>query len=908
MKKRINYLLTTIALFCFIISCNQQSNSGDDDKAGETTTSTSTTSTTIPGNGDIPENTLRVHYQREKGDYTDMGMWAWSDTAWTFGDWPNGKEWTATDEYGVYWDVPLKPSPATIGFLFVNVKTGDKDGGDKGLNLLLGAREVWCIQGSDDVSNKKPQGEIKLFFEKPSSWSKAYLEYKTPESENWEQKELSQYRPNWYESELFVNLEQLDFYFSDGSETNILKKDTANFVITESGNYYISKTGEIATEDPWLTKDEGIVFNSRSTKYKSPFGAVPKGTEVTFKFQSYKDALTSAKLIIEKQTVVGDRGISYSASQNLTMTKTTLGDKDWWEVKYTFNDINIYGYYFEIYVDSYKRILSGSGKFVNVEHYKLPVTGGNAVRHSELPNEGQFIQTVYDPNFKTPEWAKDAIFYYIFPERFRNGDESNDPKIGVDKFYGNKDIEVHTNWLDEKPWVPGTGDGNSTDDGEWCNDFYGGDLAGITEKLDYLKNLGINVIYSNPIFEAPSNHKYDTADYMSIDNNFGTLDDFDDLISEAGLKGIKFILDTSLNHSGSDSVYMDRYGKYPGIGAFENETIRTDSPYYEWYEFISGQTNPDNMYNQWANPTLANLDDTCQSYRDFAFGNEDSVTKYWLKRGAAGWRMDVTPWVPDDFWKDWRTAVKSVDTNAYTVAETWWDSSKYFLGDMFDATMNYIFRAALFDYANGEEGSNVNDMLEMLRENYPPEAFYVLMNLLSTHDSPRALYRFGYESRGGANYTTAVNKLKLCIFVQMTYPGAPAIYYGDEVGVTGGADPYNRGPYPWADKGGTPDTTLLNDVKELVAMRNNNSILRRGSLFPLYSDENVIAYFREYDGKTAIVLYNNSDSTKNVTLDLSEVSAAVSYSDILNSEVFTVSDSTVTLSVNALFGRALISQ
>ena len=228
---------------------------------------------------------------------------------------------------------------------------------------------------------------------------------------------------------------------------------------------------------------------------------------------------------------------------------------------------------------------------------------------------------------------------------------------------------------------------------------------------------------------------------------------------------------------------------------------------------------------------------------------------------------------------------------------------------MFDATMNYIFRQAVIDYSNGTKtAAQTNDILEMMREDYPEEAFYVLMNLLSTHDKPRALWHYGYLEQGASGYDTAVKKLKLSMLFQMTYPGAPSIYYGDEVGVTGGEDPYNRGPYPWADKGGNPDTSLFNQVKTMVKLRNDNPILRRGTIKPIYSDSNVMAYLRTYQGKTAIICVNNGDTNKEVTLDLSGLGLPTTFNDILNSNTgYTVTNNQLKVTVNAYWGNVLIN-
>ena len=270
----------------------------------------------------------------------------------------------------------------------------------------------------------------------------------------------------------------------------------------------------------------------------------------------------------------------------------------------------------------------------------------------------RYRQTVYSPDYKVPEWAKDAVYYYIFPERFRNGDTANDPQPGRDTYLDGP-VEFHQNWLD-KPYVPGDADGSTTDDDTYNNDFFGGDLAGIIEKLDYLKRLGVNTLYINPIFEAGSNHKYDTADYLHVDDNFGTNDDLSRLTREAKARGIRVILDTSLNHTGSDSVYFDRYANFPGVGAFEDATIRPDSPYADWYRFFPDETEPDRQYAGWVGrrrrcPSSTESD----SFKDFAFRNPDSVMNTWLDRGTAGWRMDVAPWVSDQFWREWRTSVKA---------------------------------------------------------------------------------------------------------------------------------------------------------------------------------------------------------------------------------------------------------
>ncbi len=662
---------------------------------------------------------------------------------------------------------------------------------------------------------------------------------------------------------------------------------------------------------------KSLYHDSRDARYKKPFGAVKLGQTVEFTLSAKAGDLEKVKLVLRSQLIKGnqDSEVFNPSGLDAWMKKSGLSEdlsREYWSASVTFDEnIAVYGYHFLASDGKDTVIYANNDRVVPVPHSRVIGTGG--VGKAWDPADAKMLPyrlTVYDPAFTTPEWAKDAVFYYIFPERFRNGNKKNDPHPGKSAGYATHPVEKHFNWLDPKPWVPGSSDGKADDDGQWCNDFYGGDLAGITEKLDYIRDLGANVIYMNPIFQAPSNHKYDTADYKKIDPSFGTLKDFDKLVAEAKKRGIRVLLDTSLNHSGSDSVYMDRYGKYPGIGAFEKETIRADSPYADWYIFNPAGAGADQKYAQWGNPTLATLKES-ESYLDFAYGSKNSVTRYWLGRGIGGWRMDVTPWKSDDFWRGWRKAVKETNPDALTVAETWWDSSKYFLGDSFDSTMNYIFRQAVYDYASGGSAQDAVAALEMMRENYPPQAFSVLMNLLSTHDAARALYRFGYKGEGESAQVEeeAKRRLLLAVFMQMSYPGAPAIYYGDEVGMTGGEDPFNRGPYPWADLGGKVDTDLLESFKKLTRLRSENPILKQGSLAVLHADEGGIVMHRRLGTQSALVVTNNSNQPRVFELDAKAlVIEAAEYSDPISGAVAKIEGGLIKLEVPALSGRAFISR
>jgi glycosidase len=372
------------------------------------------------------------------------------------------------------------------------------------------------------------------------------------------------------------------------------------------------------------------------------------------------------------------------------------------------------------------------------------------------------------------------------------------------------------------------------------------------------------------------------------------------------------IPDTSLNHVGSDSIYFDRFAKYGRKGAFEGAKIRADSPYASWFTFDTRQSEPDKQYKGWIGvPDLPELDKNSADFRRFAYGADDSVMKLWLDRGAAGWRMDVAPWVPDDFWREWRRAIKQHKPDALTVAETWFEASKFLLGDTFDSTMNYVFRNTLQDYAAGGRASAAYRNIELMRELYPRQSFHAAMNVLSTHDAARTLHVLGYhdDTTDAAKIAEAKQRLRLAVFFQMVFPGAPAVYYGDEVGVTGGDDPYNRATYPWADLGGRPDTALLADFKRLIRLRHDNPVLRRGTLgAPLLVDDHVIVLARQLGDTWAITATNNAKTAQVVTVRLPAAAKGARFADALTGVGVTAENGELVLTVPPLFGTALISR
>jgi glycosidase len=695
----------------------------------------------------------------------------------------------------------------------------------------------------------------------------------------------------------------LSFAFT-GEHTIKLNFDAAGVGQITIGPKTFVDADAVAVTDPVALS---VAFDSRNTAYKAPYGAITRGTKVNLGFTA-KTGIDSANLVIEKRTMEGNYDtLYYTEVSRVALNKSSEGELERWSGSYTYPDIGVYGYYFEVTIKGQTYIYGNNKNPV----YQTAEKGSNgvglvAVQPRDTSLIRRYRQTVYKPDFVVPDWAQDAVYYYIFPERFRNGDKSNDPNPGTDKYLDTA-VEFHSNWLD-KPYLPGSGDGS---DATYNNDFFGGDLAGIISKLDYIAGLGANTLYINPVFMAGSNHKYDTADYKNTDPHFGTNADFVTLTQEAAKRGLRVLLDTSLNHTGSDSVYFDKFSRFSSVGAFEGGAIDASSPYASWYTFntAAGATK---LYDGWGGSLdMPALNKNSASFRNYAYGASDSVTKLWIDRGISGWRMDVAPWVPDDFWREWRSAVKSKDANALTVAETWFDASKFFLGDEFDSTMNYIFHDAVIAYANGGNAKEVYENIELMRENYPSQVFYALMNLVSSHDISRALYQLGYtsDSDSAATIATAKQRLRLATFIQMSYPGSPAIYYGDEVGMTGGSDPYNRGTYPWEDLGGSPDNALLADFKALTKMRQDNAVLRRGSFgAPAYLDANVIAHVRTLNSTTAIIATNNSSSAKQISLTLPSTVKATSFRNALDGSSASVASGVLTVTLPANYGVVLISQ
>ena len=515
--------------------------------------------------------------------------------------------------------------------------------------------------------------------------------------------------------------------------------------------------------------------------------------------------------------------------------------------------------------------------------------GGKGDVYDNVPYSYQI--TVYNKGARTPDWFKHSVMYQIFPDRFHRHGNALIPKKGA---------VYHAAWEDDPCYY------KDPDTKEIvAYDFFGGNLKGIEEKLDYLKELGISVIYLNPVFESESNHHYDTGDYHKVDPILGTNEDFRHLIDTAREKGISIIIDGVFSHTGSNSRYFNRKGEYDTVGAYQSK----ESPYYDWFCFRNW---PHEYDSWWDFNTLPNVQETNPSYMKFIISDEDSVLHHWMKEGVMGWRLDVIDELPEPFSQSFYGELKKTNPEAVMIGEVWEDAShkvaygvprEYLCGQEMDSAMNYPFREILFDFLMGHvDGNMAARRFRSLRENYPKENFYAMMNLIGSHDVHRAITFLGEapyydgmpaveQSRAKmdpVHYSLGKARLLMAAAWQMTYPGVPCIYYGDEIGMEGFKDPYNRRPYKWS--GG--DEEIQGFYRKLIKLRNEHAALQTGEVLPLYAAGNVIAYARVIRGgkdvfgaaaedSTFIIAFNRNAEWESIDIDVSDF-ASGDFEDVLS--------------------------
>lgn len=583
-----------------------------------------------------------------------------------------------------------------------------------------------------------------------------------------------------------------------------------------------------------------IPYNSRKNYHKSPFGAVAEGSEILFRIiLPCKFCAKSARLIITHDTSAKIETFP------MQWERMEGSGEEWWNITFAPSCPGLIFYHFEFETPNGCCRIFNAGCGLG----KISDTGDN------------WQLTVYSRDFKTPDWIKGGIIYQIFPDRFFN---SSTEKTGVPD-----DRILRSDWGGEPMWTPDD-KGNIT-----RYDFFGGDLKGITQKLSRLAELNVTCIYLNPVFEAHSNHRYDTADYMKIDPLLGNEADFKELCSVASEKGIRIFLDGVFSHTGADSLYFNKNRRYPVQGAYNSQ----QSSYYKWYSFRRW---PDDYMSWWGIEILPEINEEEPDFTDFITG-ENGVARKWLKAGASGWRLDVADELPDGFIDNFRKAVKSENPNAYILGEVWEDASnkcsygnrrRYLCGAQLDSVMNYPFANALMDFARtGEAEVLMNNLLNIL-ENYPPESIHTLMNHIGTHDTVRAINLLAGSSAGDHKNNRAAAKLnthqrlkgvalmKLISALQFTLPGVPCIYYGDEAGMEGGRDPFNRGCYPW----GNEDEQLLEHYKLLGSIRKACPALIDGEFEAISAYESCIAFTRAGRNTRLLTIANRSEKEQTYQL------------------------------------------
>lgn len=443
--------------------------------------------------------------------------------------------------------------------------------------------------------------------------------------------------------------------------------------------------------------------------------------------------------------------------------------------------------------------------------------------------------------FQTPKWVKHAVFYQIFPDRFRRS-----PRL------------KHDRGIQFKPWGA-----NPAEQG-----FQGGDLLGIVDSLDMLQELGINALYLNPIFSAAHNHRYNTYDYLQVDPLLGGDAALRELLDEAHHQGMRIILDGVFNHCGR------------GFWAFhhilENKHA---SPYLDWF-FIQGQPLVAYSQDRWQQtnytswkgvPSLPKFNTSNPGVRDYLF----KVVRYWLDFGIDGWRLDAPEEITDDtFWRELRQQVKSAHPDAYIVGEIWPEARHWLQGDMFDAVMNYVITGPLLSFFGGDNlnrswknkdvkleplsGHGFSHAIREMFELYDWQVHYAQLNMLDSHDMPRALWLLNNDKQAFSQ----------AVFCQMTMPGAPCVYYGDEIGLSAGTDPLCRGAFPW-DAPSTWDHDLRELYKNAIRIRHRYPSLRTGDFTFLHSGEKTVAYRRKLGSEETIIAFNAGSSPQDIALDRS---------------------------------------
>lgn len=640
-----------------------------------------------------------------------------------------------------------------------------------------------------------------------------------------------------------------------------------------------------------------IRHDVRSDFYRSPTGPVPGGSTITFRAVVEEDPekLQSVRLFYAYGLNPFQEGYS-------RMWKEAAGEGSVYSTTIQMDlEPGLFFYWFEV------RLADGRYRWGFPDPETCGLKAETRMTSPEFPLDGSeaipgFQVTVYEPGFKTPDWMKGAVQYQIFPDRYNRGSHFDESRaLELMKW---PERIWHRAWEEEVDYQ-----GRASDGYQAC-DFFGGSLQGITEKLPDLASRGITVLYLNPVFKAQSNHRYDTGDYFTVDPLLGSNEELADLFGKAGDLGIRVILDGVFSHTGADSLYFNRYGRYDSIGAWQEMWEGKPSDYTSWFRFTGerevgrqghketarpgheaalGQ-GPDLVcldqeagpqedliaYECWWDfPALPNVDEHDLSYRTFICG-PDGVLAYWLRQGCAGFRLDVSDELPDSFLRLLRRRVKEERPDALILGEVWEEPTAkisyghhrdFLFGRTHDTVMAYPFRGVVLAFLKDEiRGEGLALAFDRMISITPKESLYAQMNLLGSHDTIRVItelagppcpasrkeqarLRLTGDERGRGE-----ELLVLAILLQLAFPGALALYYGDEIGMEGYRDPFNRRTFPWREfNGGQEERELTRQISALMLLKSRTPVLRTGYFEILHAKGAVLLFrrFKDADGKDA---------------------------------------------------------
>ena len=574
-----------------------------------------------------------------------------------------------------------------------------------------------------------------------------------------------------------------------------------------------------------------ILYDSKELAFKDPFGTLTPGQTCTLNIHVPSTVQTTH---VECLLLREDHSPAQTATLEFKMKK---GAYDIFQGTFAIAECGLYFYFFRVHTKSHSFRLYKAGDGTNME-------AGDLWQVSCVPVD-----------YTTPDWAKGAVMYQVFPDRFH--------KSGRCDLTGKLEpYTVHSNWYDEVEWQP-TREGLVLN-----NDFFGGNFKGITEKMDYIASLGVTILYLNPISKSFSSHRYDTGDYKTPDPMLGTEKDFTAMCDAAHARGIKVILDGVYSHTGSDSLYFNKNGTFKGTGAYQSQ----QSPYSSWYTFY----NWPNSYHSWWNfDTLPTVNKMDPAFVEYIITGPDSVVEHWLRLGADGYRLDVADELPNEFLAMLKKRIRQIKPDALLIGEVWEDASnktaygvrkRYFVDGTLDSCMNYPFRTAIINFMRGfDSGYALKETVMSIVENYPPQVVACNMNLLGTHDTARILTALVDDFDGPREekakrrlsrnqWDVAHDRLLMASFLQYTLPGMPSLYYGDEAGMEGYKDPFNRRPYPW----GREDEEFLAHFRRLGQLRKNEEALRLGDIRFFQAGDKHLGFTRSYGSRTLRIYCNRS--------------------------------------------------